>query len=80
MGKNKELELIDKAGNEMLSQFEIYSLKQDLAIELKKECLSLMKKVILQKKADIFLYYYTKPVMDEINNLISPLVSDNELR
>ncbi|WP_281991228.1 hypothetical protein [Aquimarina aggregata] len=66
----KELEAIDKAATKMLTAFEVFSLKEGLDLELKKECINLMRNEVSRRKLKIILFYYTKPVVDKINNFL----------
>lgn len=70
MGLKKDLEVIDIASNRMFSAFEVFSLKEGLDLELKKECINLMRNEVSRRKLKIILFYYTKPVVDKINNFL----------
>ncbi len=71
MEQHKELKNLNIAANKMFAEFEVYALKKGLDIELKKECISLLKKEVRRRKQQIILYHYTKPVMDTINNFLT---------
>lgn len=71
MEHHRQLKNLNIAANKMFAEFEVYALKKGLDIELKNECMGVLKKEVRRRKQKIILYHYTKPVTDTINNFLT---------